>query len=72
MRNIYAQCCEENITDRQIADNQVHIHHMQRRSEGGTPKLNNLRLIHKECHRKIHSLLSRKQMAEGVATSAKT
>lgn len=56
-------CCEENITDRQIADKETQLHHMQPCSECGTDKLNNLRLLHKECHIKIHSLLSRKQMA---------
>lgn len=56
-------CCEKPIIKEQIASKEVDKHHMIPRSEGGLEKLNNLRLLHQSCHKSIHSLLSRKQMA---------
>ena len=32
----------------------AHIHHIIPRSEGGTDRVSNLALLHKECHEKIH------------------
>jgi len=59
-------CCEKLITKEQIARNQAHIHHLEPRSESGTDEPNNLRLLHLSCHKSIHSILSRKQMAYWV------
>jgi len=56
-------CCEKPITKEEITRKEVETHHLEPRSEGGSEKLNNLRLLHIHCHKKIHSLLSRKQMA---------
>jgi RNA-directed DNA polymerase len=55
--------CGESLTDAQIRETQIHKHHMKPRSEGGNWKLNNLRLLHNECHRSLHSMYSRKEMA---------
>ena len=45
-------------------DAESHIHHIFPRSMGGTDSHSNLRLLHIECHRELHSTISRKQMAE--------
>ena len=56
--------------DKAVADNDkekirwyVHlvsqIHHMIPRAEGGTERLNNLRLLHVDCHNKVHSVFLR-------------
>ena len=58
--------CEELTTDAQIRNSAIEKHHLKPRSEGGTWKLGNLRLLHAECHRIIHSLYSRKEMADLV------
>ena len=42
----------------------THKHHLRPRSEGGDWKLGNLRLLHSECHTSLHSLFSRKEMAD--------
>ena len=42
---------------------------MKPRSEGGDNKLGNLRLVHAECHRSIHSRYHRKEMADLVDKS---
>jgi len=55
--------CGKPITKDDIADNKVHVHHMLPRSEGGTYGLNNLRLLHTDCHVLAHQVLTRKEMA---------
>jgi RNA-directed DNA polymerase len=55
--------CEETITAEDIGNSKVHTHHCLPRSQGGDNSLNNLELLHDECHRKIHKLYTRKQMA---------
>ena len=56
--------CEEPITSEDIGNSKVHQHHCLPRCQGGDASLNNLELLHDECHRKIHTLYTRKQMAE--------
>jgi len=56
-------CCGNPITKDDIADKKAHAHHMLPRSEGGTEKLNNLRLLHQDCHGKAHQVMPRKEMA---------
>ncbi len=46
-----------------IADQKVHAHHMLPRSKGGSEKLNNLRLLHQDCHVLVHQVLTRDEMA---------
>lgn len=36
-------------------DEELHIHHVQRRTDGGTNKPSNLRLVHLYCHQQIHA-----------------
>ncbi|WP_293116859.1 HNH endonuclease [Moorena sp. SIO4G3] len=36
--------------------NQVHLHHIIPRSEGGEDKYNNLVYVHEDCHKTIHAL----------------
>ena len=59
-------CCGIPITKDDIADQKVHEHHMLPRSEGGTENLNNLRILHQDCHVLAHSVLTRKEMAYWV------
>jgi len=47
-------CCGNPITKDDIAGQQVHVHHMLPRSKGGSEKLNNLRLLHQDCHVLAH------------------
>ena len=55
--------CQQDITERQVKSSEIHQHHMKPRSEGGDWKLDNLRLLHAECHNSLHSMYSRKEMA---------
>jgi len=57
-------CCGEPITRDDIAGNKVHAHHMLPRSKGGSEKLNNLRLLHQDCHVLVHQVLTRDEMAQ--------
>lgn len=54
--------CQQSITDISA----VHIHHMLPIKYGGTEKLNNLRLLHLDCHKSLHSKYSLKQMQDAV------
>jgi len=56
-------CCGNPITKDNIAERKVHAHHMLPRSEDGTDRLNNLKLLHLDCHVLAHQVLSRKEMA---------
>jgi RNA-directed DNA polymerase len=58
--------CEEALTATDIGKSKVHTHHCLPRSQGGDDSLNNLERLHEECHRKIHTLYTRKQMAYWV------
>ena len=55
--------CEKLLTDEQVRSRTIERHHMKPRSEGGDNKLGNLRLVHVECHRSLHGIYSRKEMA---------
>jgi len=57
-------CCGHPITREDIADSKVHTHHMLPRSKGGSEKLNNLRLLHQDCHVIAHQVLTRDEMAQ--------
>ncbi len=48
--------CGRPITQREISESKAQIHHMIPRAEGGTERLNNLRLLHVDCHNKVHSV----------------
>jgi RNA-directed DNA polymerase len=56
-------CCGDFITKDNIAEEKVHAHHMLPRSKGGSEKLNNLRLLHQDCHVLAHQVLTRDEMA---------
>ena len=58
--------CEKPITDNQVRESAIEKHHLKPRSEGGTWKLGNLRLLHAECHNLIHNQYSRKEMADFI------
>ena len=58
--------CKHPITQDHVKENAIHQHHLRPRSEGGDWKLNNLRLLHADCHTTLHGLLSRKEMASMV------
>ena len=55
--------CGNPITGEDIAEKKVHAHHMLPRSKGGSEKLNNLRLLHQNCHVLVHQALTRDEMA---------
>jgi len=57
-------CCDDPITRDDITGSKVHAHHMLPRSKGGSEKLNNLRLLHQDCHVLAHQVLTRDEMAE--------
>ena len=56
--------CNHRITETDIKGSKVHKHHMKPRSKGGNWKLDNLRLLHQECHTKLHGIFSRSDMAK--------
>jgi RNA-directed DNA polymerase len=58
-------CCYRSVTD----ISETHIHHMLPVKYGGTEKLNNLWLLHLDCHRTLHSEYSLKQMRDAVRSS---
>jgi RNA-directed DNA polymerase len=47
--------CKGMITQEDIQRQETHVHHVIPKSEGGTDSYSNLRLLHTECHREIHS-----------------
>lgn len=55
--------CGDPITKDDITWKKVHAHHMLPRSKGGSEKLNNLRLLHQNCHVLAHKVLTRDEMA---------
>ncbi len=58
--------CKSRITDEQVKDHQIHTHHMKPRSQGGGRWLRNLRLLHSDCHNRLHQQFSRKDMARFI------
>jgi RNA-directed DNA polymerase len=57
--------CQQLVTDISTA----HIHHILPTKYGGTEKLNNLWLLHLDCHRAMHTEYSLKQMRDAVETA---
>ena len=70
MRKLYdkqkGKCpvCKEQLTQEEIKESQLHIHHLKPRSLGGSESYSNLRLLHDHCHRELHRKLTRKEMSE--------
>ena len=68
MRRLYerqkGKCpyCKEQLTQQQINNTELHIHHVKPVSLGGDNGYSNLRLIHSECHRELHAKFSRNEM----------
>ena len=58
--------CRQLFNQEDIQESATDKHHLKPRSEGGNWKLGNLRLLHTECHTSLHSLFSRKEMADLV------
>ena len=47
--------CKGIIKQQDIQEQGIHVHHVIPRSQSGTDNYSNLKLIHTECHREIHS-----------------
>jgi RNA-directed DNA polymerase len=60
----YCPYCNGGITQDDIKEREVQIHHMKPISQGGNQSYSNLRLIHSECHREVHATHSYKSMSE--------
>ena len=60
--------CKSQITEANVVNSEMHVHHMLPRTLGGTESYSNLRLLHSECHIDLHKRLSREEMAEIVKT----
>ncbi len=56
--------CDELITDTDIRNSKAQVHHIKPRSFGGNEGYSNLRLLHSECHKQLHSLIPRTKMNE--------
>ncbi|MBC8233579.1 HNH endonuclease [bacterium] len=56
-------CCGCPVTKEDIAAQRLHAHHMLPRSKGGSENLNNLRILHQDCHVLVHQVLTRDEMA---------
>ena len=72
MRRLYhrqtGKCdiCRLPMSQNDIKKSSLHTHHMKPRSLGGTESYSNLRLLHGDCHIKLHAKLSRQTMYEAV------
>ena len=72
MRRLYrrqtGKCdiCRLPMNQDDIKKSSLHTHHMKPRSLGGTESYSNLRLLHGDCHIKLHAKLSRQTMYEAV------
>ena len=48
--------CNNTLLDTEfLYDGSTHIHHIKRRADGGTSRMNNLTLVHTSCHMELHS-----------------
>ena len=54
--------CHDLITKEQVANREIHAHHTLPRSFGGSDSHSNLKLLHQECHRELHTKFSREKM----------
>ena len=59
-------CCGHPVTKEDTAGKRVHAHHMLPRSKGGSENLNNLRILHQNCHVLAHRVLTRDEMASWI------
>ncbi len=52
----YGKChhCKTIITNDEISNNEIHIHHIIPKAIGGTDDYSNLKLVHEDCHKDIH------------------
>ena len=72
MRRLYrrqtGKCdiCRLPMSQNDIENSSLHTHHMKPRSLGGTESYSNLRLLHGDCHTKLHAKLSRQTMYEAI------
>ena len=60
--------CKTQISENNVINGEVDIHHMLPRTFSGTDSQSNLRLLHKECHIDLHKRFSRQEMAQIVKT----
>ena len=58
--------CERYITQKDIQSHNLHKHHLKPKSAGGEDEKSNLKLIHRDCHRELHSRLSWRDMASYI------
>lgn len=58
--------CEKGISQEDVQTYNIHKHHLKPKSVGGKDEKSNLKLLHRDCHREVHSKLSRKEMASYV------
>ena len=47
--------CNGIISQQNIQDSETHVHHVIPKSQSGTDSYSNLKLLHSECHREIHT-----------------
>ena len=47
--------CNKIITTSDIKEREMHVHHMKPRSHGGNESYSNLKLLHSDCHRELHT-----------------
>jgi RNA-directed DNA polymerase len=56
--------CNNIITATDIKERETHVHHMKPRSFGGNESYSNLKLLHSDCHRELHTKITRKYMSD--------
>lgn len=56
--------CNGAITQDDIKEREVQVHHLKPISQGGNQSYSNLRLLHYKCHREIHATYSYESMSE--------
>ena len=59
--------CKKSITEEQVEGHSIHTHHMTPRGHGGGST--SLRLLHQDCHNRLHQTLSRHKMADFINKS---
>lgn len=58
------EVCGDQITKTDLDQKMTHTHHIKPKKFGGDWKLRNLRLIHSECHKELHSTYSLQEMSD--------
>jgi len=56
--------CKRAVTQEQIRDGEIHTHHLNPRSKSDDHRLTNLRLLHDDCHVRLHKVLSLDKMTK--------